>query len=269
MWLTLGSVPVPARPPEPSQPPRFRGVITDWGGVMTNPIPHTVRAWLDTEGIDPHHYAAVMRPWVISAYDPMERAGLTAGTTGGQADAAYGGTAPGAAADGNGHRPPAGENPIHALERGECAVEDFERLLASLLVCRDGRPVPAAGLLGRMFAASEPCQPMYQAVYRAREAGLRTGLLSNSWGVDDYPRHLFGGMFDAVVISAEVGMRKPEERIFRHAAAELGLPPADCVFVDDLEANIAAAGEIGMTGVLHSDPPATVARLAELLDVPL
>lgn len=212
----------------------FRAVITDWGGVMTNPIPDTVRAWLAAENIDAEHYAAVMRPWVAAAYDP--------------------------AGDGN---------PIHALERGECTVEEFERMLAARIVRRDGRRVVAEGLLGRMFAATTPCDPMYEAVYAVRKAGLRTGLLSNSWGVGDYPRHLFPGMFDAVVISAEVGMRKPEERIFRHAIGMLGLTPRECVFIDDIEANVAAAEAVGMTGVLHSDPVATVARLSEILGVVL
>ena len=56
-----------------------------------------------------------------------------------------------------------------------------------------------------------------------------------------------------VVISAEVGMRKPEERIFRHAAELLGLAPEECVFIDDIEANIAAAEAIGLVGVHHRE----------------
>ena len=88
-----------------------------------------------------------------------------------------------------------------------------------------------------------------------RRAGLRTALLSNSWGANDYPRHLFAELFDVVVISAEVGMRKPEERIFRHAAALLGLSPAECVFIDDIEANMLAAQALGHDRVLHHDGP--------------
>jgi putative hydrolase of the HAD superfamily len=212
----------------------FRAVITDWGGVMTTPISDAVRVWLETEDIDAEHYAAIMRPWVVAAYDP--------------------------AADGN---------PIHALERGECTVAEFERLLAARIIRRNGGSVLADGLLGRMFAATTPCDPMYAVVYALRKAGLRTGLLSNSWGIGDYPRHLFPGLFDAVVISGEVGMRKPEPRIFRHVASLLGLDPAECVFIDDIEANVVAAGAVGMTGVLHSDPAVTVARLNELLGVEL
>jgi putative hydrolase of the HAD superfamily len=216
------------------RPGPFRGVIWDWGGVMTNPIRDMVAVWLDDEDVDHAHYAAMMRPWVAGAYDQ------------------------------NGDT-----NPIHALERGECTTEEFERLLAARIARRDGVQVVAEGLLARMFAGSTMAVAMQEAVQPIRAAGLRTGLLSNSWGMADYPRHLFPGMFDAVVISGEVGMRKPEERIFRHAAGLLGLDPAECVFVDDIEVNVTAAEAIGMTAILHHDPAATLARLGELLGLAL
>lgn len=199
---------------------------------MTSPIPETVRAWLDAEDIDHATYAAVMRPWVLAAYDP--------------------------AGDGN---------PIHALERGECTTGEFERLLAPMLVRRDGGRVVADGLLTRMFAATMPSERMYALMRAVRAAGLRTCLLSNSWGSDAYPREAIGSMFHEVVISGEVGMRKPEERIFLHAAGLLGLAPSECVFIDDIEANVRVAQATGMTGVLHSDPVTTAARLGELLGV--
>ena len=75
--------------------------------------------------------------------------------------------------------------------------------------------------------------------------------------------------FIAVVISAEVGMRKPEERIFLHAAGLIGLAPSECVFIDDLEANVRVAEATGMRGVLHTEPAQTVIRLGELLGMPL
>jgi putative hydrolase of the HAD superfamily len=120
-----------------------------------------------------------------------------------------------------------------------------------------------------MFTGSTLAGPMRNAVQAIRAAGLRTGLLSNSWGMADYPRHLFPGMFDVVVISGEVGMRKPEERIFRHAAGLLELEPAECVFIDDIEVNVTAAEALGMTAILHDDPAATLARLGELLGLTL
>ncbi|HYY09403.1 MAG TPA: HAD-IA family hydrolase, partial [Kineosporiaceae bacterium] len=98
------------------------------------------------------------------------------------------------------------------------------------------RPVPVAapGLLGRMLAGlAELDAGMLGIVRRAHAAGVRTALLSNSWG-DHYPDELFDGLFDAVVISGRVGMRKPDAEIFRHTAELLGLEPAECVMVDDL-----------------------------------
>jgi putative hydrolase of the HAD superfamily len=212
---------------------RLRAVIVDWGGVMTGPLPDTVRAWIAADNIDYTSYAAVMRTWVNDAY----RAGGAI-------------------------------NPVHALERGECTDAEFEQLLAAQISCRDGQPVVAEGLLDRMFAATELSDPMHDLVREVRAAGLRTGLLSNSWGVSAYPSHLFPGLFDAVVISAEVGMRKPEERIFQHTASLLGVDPQECVFIDDIEANVVAAGALGMTGLWHTDPADTAARLTALLNLP-
>src|ERR1700685_3774527 len=100
------------------------------------------------------------------------------------------------------------------------------------------RPDPAAGR-----------RPRAALPRRVRRAGLKTAMLSNSWGVGAYPADLLAELFDAVVISAEAGMRKPEERIFRHAASLLGLDPAECVFIDDIEANVQAAEALGMTRV--------------------
>ena len=212
----------------------YRGVITDWGGVLTTPILTTVRAWIQAEDIDWASYRSVMRSWVFEAYSQDGR-----------------------------------RNPIHALERGECTGAEFERMLAAELVRADGEAVVAEGLLRRMFAASVPIPAMYDTIRALRGAGFGTALLSNSWGCDDYPRADFPALFDVVVISAEVGMRKPEERIFRHAAQALGLETQECVFIDDIQANIDAAVACGMTGVLHTDATATAAALQDLLGVPL
>jgi epoxide hydrolase-like predicted phosphatase len=211
----------------------LRGVITDWGGVMTNPIAETVNAWLVAEGIDRDSYVTVMRQWVSQAYD-------SAGV----------------------------DNPVHALERGESSPVVFEQVLASQLLLADGSPVAVDGLLERMWAGTRLDEAMLDAFRALHGRGVPTGLLSNSWG-SGYPRELFPDLFDAVVISAEVGMRKPEPRIYLHAAGLLGLEPSECVFVDDIDANIAAAEQLGFTGVLHLDAQTTLPRLSELLGVDL
>ena len=212
----------------------FRGVITDWGGVLTTPILTTVQAWIQADGIDWTSYRTVMRAWVSDAYDP------------------------------NGS-----PNPIHALERGECSGAEFEQILAARLFRVDGGAVAADGLLQRMFAASARVPAMYDMIRALRSAGMRTALLSNSWGCDEYPRADFPGLFDTVVISGECGMRKPEEGIFLHTAKILGLEPQQCVFIDDIEANVAAAVACGMTGVHHTEAAQTVAALQDLLGVAL
>ena len=212
----------------------LRGIITDWGGVLCSPILTTVRAWIAADGIDWESYRAVMRPWVSQAYDL------------------------------NGE-----PNPIHALERGECSGPEFEQILAPRLLRQDGEAVLAEGLLRRMFAASLPVPSMYDTIRTLRAAGFSTCLLSNSWGCDEYPRADFPGLFDTVVLSGEVGMRKPEKEIFLHAAETLGLAPAECVFIDDMEPNVAAAQACGMTGVLHTETAATARALQDLLGVPL
>jgi putative hydrolase of the HAD superfamily len=112
-------------------------------------------------------------------------------------------------------------------------------------------------------------QEATQVIRTLRGAGFPTALLSNSWGCDEYPRADFPGLFDTVVISGEVGMRKPEPEIFVHAAATLGLEPAECVFIDDVKANIAAAVACGMAGVHHTDPAVTAGELETLLGVGL
>ena len=172
---------------------QFRGVITDWGGVLTTPILTTVQAWIQADGIDWDSYRTVMRSWVFDAYGP---------------DDVYD--------DASG--PDDSRNPVHALERGECSGAEFEQMLAARLLRTDGGVVTAQGILQRMFAASTSEPAMYDMIRAVRGAGLRTGLLSNSWGCDEYPRADFPGLFDAVVISGECGMRKPEPAIFLHAA---------------------------------------------------
>src|ERR1700727_1457775 len=194
----------------------LRGLVGDWGGVLTHSIRTTVKSWVEAEDISWDSYVACMRPWLTEAYGGPE--------------------APG--------------NPVHALERGECTVPEFEQLFAAQLVRTDGGPGPADGLLRA-----------------ARATGIRTCLLSNSWGADWYDRTDFPALFDGVVISCEVGMRKPEPEIFQHAAELIGLPPAACVFVDDVEANIIAAQACGMTGVHHEDPVVTTERVATLLGI--
>jgi epoxide hydrolase-like predicted phosphatase len=208
------------------------GLVVDWGGVLTAGIADAFTDWAAAEGIDYGHYLAALRTWIgPDAVDPAV-------------------------------------NPVHALERGELEVPAFEQRLASAL-SEHGSTVRAEGLLGRMFAGLELVEEsMVGLVRRAKAQGLRTALLSNSWG-NDYPREGWDTLFDAVVISGEVGMRKPEHRIYQHTLGLIELEPAQAVMVDDLSPNIRAAVEVGMVGVLHESYDQTLLELEAVFDLDL
>jgi putative hydrolase of the HAD superfamily len=211
----------------------IEALVVDYGGVLTSSLYDTMRAWCDSDEIDPDVFASVIGDWLGPSYGDE-----------------------------------AAVNPAHALERGEMDVPDFERELAGRLRTTSGRPVQAEGLLTRMFAGFREHRPMVEVVRRVRSAGLKTALLSNSWGLD-YDRAEWDVLFDVVVISGEVQMRKPEPEIFRHTARKLGVEPARCVFVDDLAPNVRGAAAVGMVGVQHVDPERTIGELEALLRIPL
>lgn len=209
--------------------PDLRALVVDYGGVLTQPVLTTVSAWSQVDDVDPAAFGAAMKAWRVE-----------------QPDA----------------------NPVHDLETGALSAADFERGLAARLRTRAGGPVAAEGLLARIFAgfSSEPV--MVSVLRRARAAGLRTALLSNSWG-NDYPREQWPELFDAVVVSGEVGLRKPQPEIYLLTAQRLGVTPQECVFVDDLPANVRGAAAVGMVGVEHTDPERTITELEVLFGLPL
>jgi putative hydrolase of the HAD superfamily len=153
---------------------------------------------------------------------------------------------------------------LRDLETGSLTEEDFAERFAPLLGIEEHH-----GLVDRLFAGMDPDEAMLAAVRNAHEAGVRTGLISNSWGRGRYDRDAFPLLFDGVVISGEVGLHKPQPEIFRLAAERVALPPARCVLVDDLEENCAGAEAVGMTAVLHRGAERTLPELERLLRVRL
>jgi putative hydrolase of the HAD superfamily len=152
---------------------------------------------------------------------------------------------------------------LRGLETAELAESEFERRFGSLLGVADHD-----GLIVGMFAGLRPEERMIAAVRAARAGGVKTGLISNSWGLGIYDRAPTD-LFDAAVISADVGLHKPQPEIYLLACERLAVEPNEAVFVDDLRENCAGAEAVGMTALLHRDPEETVARLEELLGVQL
>ncbi len=155
---------------------------------------------------------------------------------------------------------PAALADLRQLETGRISEDKFERRFAERLGLDD-----AADLIDSMFRGMKPSEPMVAAVRAARASGVHTGLVSNSWSTSHYDRDMLAQLFDAAVISAEVGMHKPQPEIYLLASQRVGVEPERCVFVDDLRENCAGAEAVGMTAILQRDVAATVARLEELL----
>ncbi len=203
---------------------RPRGLLVDFGGVLTTNVWDSFRDFCEAEGLDREEVKRAFR-----------------------------------------------ENPdamalLRKLEMGELTEQQFETPFGELLGLPSERH---AGLVDHLFGGMQADQPMVEALPMARSAGIKTGLISNSWGRGRYDRSEFPRLFDAIVISGEEGMHKPQPQIFELGAQRIGLLPSQCVFVDDLQENCTGAEAIGMIAVLHRGADTTLARLEELLGVRL
>ena len=204
------------------EPQNLRGLLVDFGGVLTTNVFQSFRTFCEAEGLAPNAFADLLRS---SAETRAE---------------------------------------LRKLETNRISGDEFGRYLAPLL----GVEKPE-GLMNRIFSGIGPEPAMIEAVRAARAAGIDTGLISNSVGSDIYDRRLLDELFNAVVISGDVGMHKPQPEIFRLGAEKVGRAPEQCVFVDDLRENCAGAEAVGMTAVLHRGPNRTLPELERLLGVTL
>lgn len=157
-----------------------------------------------------------------------------------------------------------GRRALRRVETGQIDEPEFDEIVGGLLGVADHK-----NLMGRMFAGMKPDEPMVAAVRAAKAAGVRTGLVSNSIGEGRYDRSTFPELFDGVVISAEVGLHKPQPEIFLMGAERAGVAPEECVFVDDLRENCEGAQAVGMTAILHRGAAQTIPEMEQLLGVAL
>ena len=158
---------------------------------------------------------------------------------------------------------PEAQSLLFDLERGLIDESEFEPHFATLI------GVESEGLIDGLFGLVGPDDAMIDAVRTVRDSGIRTGLVSNSWGTRRYPQHLLDELFDGIVISGHEGMRKPAPEIYLLGAERAGVEPGDCVFVDDLHFNLDPARELGMAAIHHTDSAETIIELEQLLGVKL
>jgi len=205
----------------------MKAVISDFGGVLTTPLGNAFAAWSKESGI------------------PLEDLG----------------TAMAAATERHGH------HPLFVLEKGLITEAQFIAQIEAEL----GQGRDLHDMLDVYFGHLEPNHEMIDLMRDLRGRGLRMALLTNNvreW--EPRWRSLLPELdevFEVVVDSAFVGMRKPEPEIYTLTVERLGggLRPADCVFVDDIDLNCQAARELGMTAVLFEDTEQARAEIERAL----
>jgi putative hydrolase of the HAD superfamily len=159
-------------------------------------------------------------------------------------------------------RDPVGRAAFADIERGAITQTEWEETTAGLL------GVAPENLLRRVMTTLRPAGAMLEVVERVRRAGIATACLTNSFGLapyDPYAPWKLHERFDVVVISEQEKLRKPEIEIYRRTLERIGLTGAECLYLDDIEANLAPARELGMTARLVQDPEAGAAEVARLL----
>jgi putative hydrolase of the HAD superfamily len=153
------------------------------------------------------------------------------------------------------------------LERAELDLTGFDAAFADESE-RLGHRVPGADVLALLAGDVRP--EMIEAVRRCGEH-LATGLLTNNvLGSMTDPRvgELLA-MFDVVVESSVVGVRKPEPRFYELACEQLGIEPSDAVFLDDLGINLKPARAMGMATIKVGDPAVALDELEAIVGFPL
>jgi putative hydrolase of the HAD superfamily len=206
----------------------IRAVISDFGGVLTSPLIESFLAYQDESGV---------------RFEDLGKAMASAAEK-------------------------SGENPLFELEKGRITEAEF---LASIEAELDGE-IRLESLRSTYFAHLKPNEPMIGYMRELRDRGLRMALLTNN--VREWEPHWreklpdIDAIFEVVVDSAFVGMRKPDPAIYHLTLERLGngLAPEECVFVDDTDVNCDAAAALGMRAVRFRDADQARADLERLLE---
>jgi putative hydrolase of the HAD superfamily len=203
-------------------------VISDFGGVLTTPLLDTFAAIQEEDGLDAGDLGGALRQ--ITDRD--------------------------------------GTNPLFELECGRMTERDFMDRLRAQLREDLGRDVELHAFAERYFAGLRPNEPMLELLAELRDGGYRLALLTNNvreWEARWRAMLPVDELFEVVVDSAFVGVRKPDPAIYRLTCERLGVAPERCVFVDDVEVNCTAAAELGMAAVRFRDNAQAIAEIRAAL----
>jgi putative hydrolase of the HAD superfamily len=205
-------------------------VISDFGGVLTTPLLRSFAAFQDHSGIAPESLGRAMQR-------VAEREGA---------------------------------HPLFELEKGKLTEDEFLALLAAELETELGHRPELHRFREIYFDALDPNEPMVALMRGLRDRGYRMALLTNNvreW--EPLWRSLLpvDEIFELIVDSAFVGMRKPEAEIYELTLERLGGPsPAECLFVDDVEVNVEAARELGFAAVHFRENAQAIPEIEASLD---
>src|SRR6476659_3213158 len=147
-------------------------------------------------------------------------------------------------------------------ESGRNDADAFDRGFAERLHAHGGAVDPER-LSVRMQAGLRRDDDTVRLIEDPRAAGVPIALVSNAFGRDCYAGFDLGALADVVVISSEVGIRKPSRKIYAIACQRLGIDPHQAVMVDDLQQNLDGAARLGIAGVLHTDAADTRKQLTD------
>ena len=209
----------------------IRAVISDFGGVLTSPLIGSFAAFQDESGIPLESLGQAMQ--LVTERD--------------------------------------GANPLFELECGRMTEPVFLEKLAVALRELLGREVEMHPFAEKYFAHLQPNDELIILMAQLRDRGLRMAMLTNNvreWEARWRSMLPVDDIFELVVDSAFVGMRKPDPAIYELTCERLGVPPHECVFVDDIEINCDAARELGMTAVHFRDNDQAIAEIEAALAAP-
>ena len=152
------------------------------------------------------------------------------------------------------------------LERAEITREEFATLFEAEARAAGGE-LSGWRILEALHGAVRP--EMVEALRRVHGRFKTACLTNNVVGEVRADVEEVMALFDVVIESSKVGVRKPEPRFYEIACDKLGVEPAECVFLDDLGINLKPAKAMGMTTIKVVDPDSALAELEAVLDLPL